>query len=53
MFPGLIQQHGYDYNAIQVVLDSQNIEISERPRILEQIIKLIGVIETERRARAK
>jgi hypothetical protein len=53
MIPGLVTQGGYDYNAIQVILDSHSIGQAERPQMLAQVIKLIDVIETERRERAK
>lgn len=51
MLPGLLRMEGYDFNAIRIVFDVYGIEQKRRPEMLEQIIKIIGVIDAERRAR--
>ena len=53
MLPGLRRTDGYDFMAIQVVWDAHEIEHKRRPGMLAQITKLIDIMETERRARAK
>lgn len=54
MLSGLIvPQGGYDFSAIKVIMDCNNIETSKRPELTGIIIKLIDVIEAERRARNK
>ncbi len=49
MLPGLIRESGFDYNAIQVVFDVNGIGQDARPKLLEQIIKLINIISEKRR----
>jgi hypothetical protein len=53
MLPGLVGQGGYDYNAIQVILDSFGVEKDHRPNIVRKVVSLIDVIEKERKAREK
>jgi len=51
MASGLIRDDGYDYSAIQVVMDIHGIPSSRRPAILKQITNIIGVINEEKRRR--
>lgn len=51
MASGLIRDDGYDYSAIQVVMDIHNIPSGRRPAILKQITNIIGVINEEKRRR--
>jgi len=54
MLSGLIvPQGGYNYQAIQVVFDCNEVDVSRRSELLNKITKLIDVIEIERRSRAK
>lgn len=48
MLPGLVQKYGYDYSAIKTVFDIYKIEDTKRQEMLNQIIKLIGIINQER-----
>ncbi|MFH2076785.1 MAG: hypothetical protein ABIJ57_15835 [Pseudomonadota bacterium] len=49
---GLLRTDGYDYGAIQVVFDIHGIPQARRPEMLNQIVRLIGVVDAERKARA-
>ncbi|MFH2076953.1 MAG: hypothetical protein ABIJ57_16705 [Pseudomonadota bacterium] len=51
MLPGLVREDGFDYAAIQVVFDAHAIDQDRRPTMLNQTIKLIGVVDAERMAR--
>lgn len=55
MLPGLIRQDGYDYMAIRVVFNQWEKETGKQSSMtmFRQILKLIDVIETERRKRTK
>ena len=54
MLPGLIRHPGgYDYTAIQVIFDTHGIEQAKRPATMAEIVKLINVIDAERKAREK
>ena len=53
MLPGLVHQGGYDYNAIQVILDIHGIPAGRRPGMISKIITLIGVVDKERANRDK
>lgn len=49
MQPGLMRMEGYDYNAIGVVFDMYGIEQRRRPEMFETIVKLIKIMDGERR----
>ena len=51
MASGLIRDDGYDYNAIQIVMDVHSVPSGRRPAILKQITNIIGVINEEKRRR--
>lgn len=53
MLPGLMRMEGYDYNAIRIVFDIYEIDQERRQEMFTGITRLIDIISTERRTRAK
>lgn len=51
MMPGLIRRDGYDYTAIEVVLNAHGIEQARRPEMLGKVTRIIDTLEKERRKR--
>lgn len=51
MASGLIRDDGYDYNAIQIVMDVHSVPSGRRPTIFKQITNIIRVISDEKRRR--
>ena len=53
MLPGLVSQNGYDYNAVHMVFEAYGVDKKTRQKMLPLIVKLIEVVDNERKARAK
>jgi hypothetical protein len=53
MFPGLIMQAGYDYNAIKVVMDIHGLGQTRRAELMALCVKMIGIISKARNEKVK
>lgn len=51
ILPGLIRENGYDYKAIEIVFDIE--DVRDRQGMFNRILKLIDVIDTEKKKRTK
>ena len=51
MIPGLVRQGGYDYGAIQAVLEIHGIEPERRPVLFRRCVRLIEALDKARRER--
>ncbi len=51
MLPGLIQERGYNYTAIESVFEIEGIDRGRRRGIFQQVLKLLDVVSKERQKR--
>jgi hypothetical protein len=51
MLPGLLTPDGFDYSAIEIVLNAHRIRSAKREIMLRQIVGMVGVIDKERQKR--